>query len=141
MTQTSLAPLESTIQTTNIWLNEILERMGWKDQHRAYHALRAVLHALRDRLTVDETAALSAQLPLLIRGIFYEGWHPHGKPLKERHKEQFLAHVADAFRNDPDVDPEKVTRVVFQVMAKHITHGEVEGIKRCLPAEIRSLWE
>jgi uncharacterized protein (DUF2267 family) len=141
MTQTSLTPLESTIQTTNIWLNEILERMGWHEQHRAYHALRAVLHALRDRLSVDETAALSAQLPLLIRGIFYEGWHPHGKPLKERHKEQFLAHIAEAFRNDPDVDVEQVTRAVFQVIAKHVTRGEIESIKHCLPAEIRSLWE
>ena len=140
MSQTGLKPFDSTIQTTNVWLNDILERLGWQESYRAYHALRAVLHALRDRLTVEQAAALAAQLPMLVRGFYYEGWHPHGKPVKERHKEEFLAHVAAAFRDDPDVDPERVTRAVFQVLAKHVTAGEIESIKQSLPAELRSLW-
>ncbi len=140
MTQTSLAPFDSTLQTTNIWLNDVLERLGWQDHHRAYHALRAVLHALRDRLPVDQVAALAAQLPMLVRGFYYEGWHPHGKPVKERHKEEFLAHIAAAFRDEPDVDPEQVTRAVFQVLSNHVSSGEIEGVKRSLPTEIRSLW-
>jgi uncharacterized protein (DUF2267 family) len=141
MSQTSLTPFESTIQTTNIWFNDILERLGWgQDHHRAYHALRAVLHALRDRLPVEQSAALAAQLPMLVRGFYYEGWHPHGKPVKERHKEEFLAHIAAAFRDDPDVDPEQVTRAVFQVLSKHVSSGEIESVKRSLPTEVRSLW-
>jgi uncharacterized protein (DUF2267 family) len=140
MSQTSLAPFDSTLQTTNVWLNDVLERLGWEDQHRAYHALRAVLHALRDRLPVDQAAALAAQLPMLVRGFYYEGWHPHGKPLKERHREEFLAHIAAAFLEGPAVDPERVARAVFQVLSKHVSAGEVEAVKRCLPAEIRSLW-
>ncbi|MER3415117.1 MAG: DUF2267 domain-containing protein [Gemmataceae bacterium] len=141
MSTTGLAVFDSTIEKTNVWLNEIMERMGWTERHRAYHALRAVLHALRDRLTVTEAADLGAQLPLLIRGIYYEGWHPSGKPVKERKKEQFLAHIREAFRDDPDVDVEAIVRAVFQVMAKHITPGEIEDVQRMLPAEIRELWE
>ena len=99
-----------------------------------------VLHALRDRLPVDQAAALAAQLPMLVRGFYYEGWHPHGKPVKERHKEEFLAHIAAAFRDDPDVDPEQVARAVFQVLSKHVTSGEIDGVKRSLPTEIRALW-
>jgi len=140
VSQIGLKPFDSTIQTTNIWLNDILERLGWQESYRAYHALRAVLHALRDRLTVEQAAALAAQLPMLVRGFYYEGWHPHGKPVKERHKEEFLAHIADAFRDDPDVDPEQVTRAVFQVLAKHVTVGEIESVKQSLPTELRSLW-
>jgi uncharacterized protein (DUF2267 family) len=140
VSQTALKPFDSTIQTTNIWLNDILGRLGWQESYRAYHALRAVLHALRDRLTVEQAAALAAQLPMLVRGFYYEGWHPHGKPVKGRHKEEFLAHVAAAFRDDPDVDPERVTRAVFQVLAKHVTAGEIESVKQSLPAELRSLW-
>ncbi len=141
MTQTCLTPFESTLQTTNIWFNEIQERMGWGEDHqRAYHALRAVLHALRDRLPVDQAAALAAQLPMLVRGFYYEGWHPHGKPVKERHKEDFLSHVAAAFGDDPDVDPERVTRAVLQVLSKHVSGGEVESVKQSLPSAIRSLW-
>ncbi len=37
------------------WLNDVSERTG-EDRQIAYHAPRAGLHTLRDRLTVDETA-------------------------------------------------------------------------------------
>jgi len=140
MSQTGLTQFDCTIQTTNTWLKELTERMGWHDRRRAYHALRAVLHALRDRLTVDEVVTLGAQLPMLIRGFYYEGWHPADKPLMERKKNDFLAHIADAFRDSPDVDPEEVAREVFQLVAKHVTAGEIEGVKHCLPIELRALW-
>lgn len=140
MTQTTLTPFESTIHTTNIWLHDIQERLGWGDPHRAYHALRAVLHALRDRLPVDQAAALAAQLPMLVRGFYYEGWHPHGKPVKVRKKEEFLAHVAAAFQGDPMVDPERVAEAVFAVLAAHVSAGEIEDVKCNLPAELRELW-
>jgi uncharacterized protein (DUF2267 family) len=139
--ETHVAPFDSTLQTTNIWLNEIQKQLVWgEDHHRAYHALRAVLHTLRDRLSVDHAAALAAQLPLLIRGIYYEGWHPHGKPVKDRHKDAFLAHIAADFREDPYADPERVTKVVLRVLSKHVSCGEIEGVKASLPMEIRSLW-
>jgi uncharacterized protein (DUF2267 family) len=140
MSATGLSVFDSTIEKTNVWLNDILNRLGWQERHRAYHALRAVLHALRDRLTVTEAADLAAQLPLLIRGLYYEGWHPSGKPIKERKKEEFLDHIRAAFRGDIDVDPEEVTRAVFRVLAKHVTAGEIEDIKQMLPAEVRELW-
>jgi uncharacterized protein (DUF2267 family) len=117
-----------------------MDSMGWPDKHRAYVALRAVLHALRDRLSVDQAAALGAQLPLLVRGLYYEGWHPAGKPSKERRKEEFLAHVRQELRNHPDIDPEGAARAVFRVLAKHVSVGEVQHVKITLPEEIRTLW-
>jgi uncharacterized protein (DUF2267 family) len=140
MTHPSVAAFDSTVQTTNVWLHEIQERLGWQDTHRAYHALRAVLHALRDRLPVDQAAALAAQLPMLVRGFYYEGWHPHGKPVRERHKEEFLAHIREAFREDPLIDPEEVVQAVLHVLSRHVTSGEIERVKQSLPTEIRSLW-
>jgi uncharacterized protein (DUF2267 family) len=65
---------DRTLYKTHTWLKEIMEVLGTEDRHRAYMALRAVLHALRDRLTVEEVAQLGAQLPMLIRGLYYEGW-------------------------------------------------------------------
>ena len=140
MSQTGVAAFDSTIQTTNVWLHDIMERLGWQDRHCAYHALRAVLHALRDRLPVDQAAALGAQLPMLVRGFYYEGWHPAGTPTKDRRREDFLAHIAAAFRDDPGIDPENVARAVFQAIAKHVTPGEIKHVKIALPSEIRSLW-
>jgi uncharacterized protein (DUF2267 family) len=140
MSLTGLAAFDSTIHTTNQWLHELNAELNWMDRHRTFHVLRAVLHALRDRLSVDAAAALGAQLPMLVRGFYYEGWHPHGKPLKERKKEEFLAHVAADFKEDLRLDPEAVTRAVFRLLAQHVSTGEIEAIKHTLPAELRELW-
>jgi uncharacterized protein (DUF2267 family) len=140
MSINALAAFDSTLQTTNIWLNELMERMGWQDRQRAYHALRIVLQTLRDHLAVDQAAALGAQLPMLVRGFYYEGWHPSGKPIKHRKKADFLAPIETAFRNGPEIDAEEVVRTVFQILAKHVSAGEIEDVKNHLPREIRELW-
>jgi len=145
MSATGVAAFDSTLQTTHVWLNEICEEMGWpRDPHRAYHALRAVLHALRDRLRPEEAAGLAAQLPLLVRGIFYEGWHPAGKPIKARSADEFLTPVADAFRGEfrgePPARPADVARAVFTVLKRHVTAGEVADVIAALPGDIQTLW-
>jgi uncharacterized protein (DUF2267 family) len=131
---------DSTVHQTHQWLRDIMEEMGWEDRQRAYSALRGTLHALRDHLTVDEGAQLSAQLPMLIRGIYYEGWDPSRVPVRERHREQFLARVAEAFRGTRPVNAEHMARAVLKVLASHIAAGEGEDVRQMLPAAIRSLW-
>jgi uncharacterized protein (DUF2267 family) len=136
-----VAAFDSTLQTTHVWLNEICEEMGWeRDPHRAYHALRAVLHALRDRLRPEEAAGLAAQLPLLVRGTFYEGWHLAGKPVKTRSVEEFLAPVTDAFRGEPIARSAEVARAVFTVIKRHVSAGEVADVIAALPGDIQALW-
>ena len=139
MTQDTLSVFEHTIEITHTWLNDLMARLGWHDKQRAYKALRSVLHALRDRLTVNDASHLAAQLPMLLRGVYYEGYHPGGKPLAERKKAEFLAHVAAEFPEE-DRNVGTITQAVLQVLAKHITQGEIEKIKASLPADIRSLW-
>jgi uncharacterized protein (DUF2267 family) len=68
MSATGLEVLDKSVQTTNIWLDEIMEGIG-PDRRLAWHSLRAVLHALRDRLPLDQAAHLGAQLPIVIRGL------------------------------------------------------------------------
>jgi uncharacterized protein (DUF2267 family) len=141
MSTTGVTAFDSTLQTTHIWLNDICEELGWaRDPQRAYHALRSVLHALRDRLHPEEAAGFAAQLPLLVRGTFYEGWHPAGKPIKTRSISEFLAPVADAFRGEKPSVPEEVTRAVFAVLKRHITSGEVSDIIAALPGDVQRLW-
>ncbi|MBI2933945.1 MAG: DUF2267 domain-containing protein [Chloroflexi bacterium] len=142
VTTTSTVPglFDTTIQKTNIWLKNIMDEMGWKDRHRAYLALRGVLHSLRDRLTVEEAVDLGAELPLLIRGVYYEGWRPAGKPEKFS-KCEFLENVAGYFTNEPDVDAEKIVKAVFRVMSRMVEAGEIKDIKGSLPKEFASLWE
>jgi uncharacterized protein (DUF2267 family) len=140
MSATGLGVFDTTLHKTNSWLNDLMQVLGWPDRHKAYLALRATLHALRDRLTLDEVAQLGAQLPMLIRGFYYECWDPTGKPLRVRHKEQFLARIEQQFKGDDRVDPERVAHAVFTVLAKRVTEGEIEDVQHVLPAEIRDLW-
>ena len=140
MSLTAIGPIESTVHTTNAWLKELVEELGWHDRERAYHAMGAVLHALRDRLTVAESANLGAQLPAMIRGLYYEGWNPSGMPVKDRRKEDFLAHITAACRGHADIHPEGIAWAVFRVLQNHVSAGEIGDVKHVLPVEIRSLW-
>jgi uncharacterized protein (DUF2267 family) len=139
MSTTGLDVFDTTLQKTFVWLNDIMAELDSKDRHLAYLALRATLHALRDRLPVGEAVHLGAQLPMLIRGFYYEGWTPSGKPLKE-HRAQFLSAILGCFGAGVPPDPERVAHAVFKVLARHVTAGEIEGVKQLLPKDIRSLW-
>jgi uncharacterized protein (DUF2267 family) len=139
---TGVPAFDSTIQTTNVWLNGVAERLGGRDRDQGYHVLRAVLHALRDRLTVHEVLDLAAQLPMLVRGFYLEGRHPTAARARERRRGQFLDHIRETFRGAGALaaDPEQMARAVFEVMAEHVTPGEVRDIKGILPKGVRELW-
>ncbi len=94
MADTQVAALDHTIQQTNIWLKTLAEELHIEDRHDAYRALRSVLRVLRDRLTPERAVHLGAQLPLLVRGIYYDGWRIAGKPSDERQAGEFAALVA-----------------------------------------------
>jgi uncharacterized protein (DUF2267 family) len=132
---------DASLQKSQVWLNDLMSELEWDDKpQKTYLALRTALHALRDRLTLEEAVHLGTQLPTLIRGFYYEGWKPTGKPVKERHKSDFLDHIAVVFRNDDTVDPEKVMRAVFKVLTRHISKGEIDDVKYLLPKSLRELW-
>ena len=136
---TGIDALEHALQLTNVWLKALMRRLGTDDRHVAYLALRATLHALRDRLTVEEAAHLDAQLPMLVRGLYYEGWRPAGKPLKEHSAAAFLEHVRTEARN-PRFHPEPAVGAVFGLLADRLSAGEIEDIKSVLPRPIRAFW-
>jgi uncharacterized protein (DUF2267 family) len=138
MSTTGLAVFDATIHKTNAWLKEISEALG-SDRHRAYQALRAVLHCLRDRLIIEEAAHLGDQLPMLVRGIYFEAWRPAETPEKVRSREEFLARVATHLAQTP-IEPEEAVRAVFRVLEEHISRGEIRDVIDELPQDIRGLW-
>lgn len=140
MSNTGIDVFDTTLHKTTLWLNDLMTQMGWQDRHQAYSILRAVLHTLRDRLIVDEAVNLGAQLPMLIRGFYYEGWHPADKPLKYRHKKDFMQHVAEHFREFDEAEQDKVVGAVFRVLNHHLAEGTIDKIKQELPAELREFW-
>jgi uncharacterized protein (DUF2267 family) len=140
MSANGLEVFDATVNKTNSWLKRLMDILGWEDRHLAYLGLRATLHALRDRLTVEEAAELAAQLPMLVRGFYFEGWDPTGKPVRERHREQFLARIERELPAGVRVDPELVARAVFRVLSEQVDDGEIDDVRAILPSEIRELW-
>ena len=140
MSTTGLEAFDRTIQKTNIWLKDLMQTMATESRQQAYSALRATLHATRDRLPVEEVAQLGAQLPMLLRGSYYEGWVPARTPLKERRREQFLARIEEELRADTPTNAEDVARAVFAVIAHRVSEGEIEDVKHVIPEDIRDLW-
>ncbi len=141
MTWTGLETFDTAVQKADLWLKEIMEELNTDSRRIAYMSLRAVLHTLRDRLLVDEAVDLGAQLPLLIKGIYYDEWNPSSTPVKDRHIDDFLAHIKERYRADGQVDMEKTARAVFTVLRKRITEGELKDVKGMMPDELKSLWK
>ena len=140
MSATGLEVFDKTLQTTHTWLKEIGEILG-PDKQRCYHALRAVLTSLRDRLTVDQAAHLAAELPILVRGIYYDGYRPADVPLPLRKQDEFVTLVAKRFGNIGPVSPRTSTIAVFGVLQRHLPQPMIEKVKDALPAEIRVLFQ
>ncbi len=130
----------TTLQHTEEWLEELMRELGTSDPHLAQRALRATLHVLRDRLTPQEAIDLAAQLPMLVRGLYFEGWVPRITPIK-RSRQQFLEKVRELVdQSDPDADAEPAVRAVFRVLAKHVSAGEMGDVKQVLPHSFGSLF-
>ena len=137
----NVAAISTTVEKTNRILSEIEREMGWRDRpDQALSALRVVLHTLRDRLPLNEGANLGAQLPELVRGIYYEGWVPSRVPVK-MNKEEFIDEVRRHFiyARETEVDVERMIKVVLETMSLHLDHGEVQKVKAALPKSLAAM--
>lgn len=140
MADTGYAAFTATVDKTNRVLKEIEAAYGWPKERRnqSYAALRAVLHALRDRLPVQEAAQLGAQLPMLIRGLYYEGWNPARVPVKMG-RDEFLDRIRRDFAYEVRGGVEDLTRTVLGALRHHITDGEWEDIRSGVPSELAAV--
>jgi len=131
--------IEHSVEKTHVWLKEIAQELGVEDRVYAYRALRAVLHTLRDRMTVDVAAKFAAQLPTLIRGIYYEDWDPSRTPLPLHDVDAFLAHVASEGRMAGETEASVAVSAVARVLREHVSPGEIDGVLAVLPEKFRVL--
>ncbi|MGE5762137.1 MAG: DUF2267 domain-containing protein [Gemmatimonadota bacterium] len=132
---------ERALHKANTWLRELDDALGWGDLDATLLAMRSVLHALRDRLTPNEAVQLAAQLPLLLKGVYFDGWRPSATPRRLRTRQEFLDSVrGPLIRGVPEADAERVTRAVFRLLEGHVSGGELSDVRGVLPAEWFDLW-
>jgi uncharacterized protein (DUF2267 family) len=139
MSATGLDVFDKTLQTTNIWLDDIMEVLG-PDRRVAWHVLGATLRVLRDRLMPGLAAHLGAQLPLLVRGTYYDQWSPRAKPTDFHSADEFLAEVQRSLGDIRPVNVHEAVRAVFRTIGAHIETGQVVKVREALPKDIRALW-
>jgi len=140
MHMTGIKTLDHAPVVAAEWLNDLRKTAGLDTNSKSYMLFRTTLHALRDWLTIDEAAQLAAQLPILVRGIYYEGWNPSATPAHPRSKEDFLQRVNAAFSREPLPDVEGAVSAVFRLLKKHISGGEIDDVVQAMPKQIRQLW-
>lgn len=131
--------IQRSVEQTNRWLAELADEFE-SDRHDAYRILRAVLHALRDRISVDEAAQLGAQLPELLRGIYYAEWDPSRTPMSGDAR-AFLDRVSGEAGLSGDTEAAYATRVVMRILRRHVSAGEIEDVLAQLPRDLRAMFE
>ena len=136
MPSTGISSLDQSVNKTNAWLARVADEFGTEDRRLAYRALRAWLHALRDRLTVTVAAHFAAQLPELLRGVYYTDWSPSQVPVKFGPQEYVQRFARDAGIHDADVPQaaSAVTRAVRRQMP-----GALDEALHTLPPAFASL--
>jgi uncharacterized protein (DUF2267 family) len=139
MIMSALQNLRAAVSETEAWIDDVTQRLGWRDRERVYLVLLATLHALRDSLPQDEAIYIGAQLPPLLRGFYYGGWHP-GAHLAAKSRSAFLERIFDGVHRDPAIDVEQAARAVFAALAARLPAGELEDAKAATPQPLHGLW-
>lgn len=139
MASTGLDVFDNTVQETNIILKEIENAFGWTDRReQSYSALRVILQALRDRLPVVEAVNFAAQLPMLVRGFYYEGWQVNNVPVKMS-KEEFINRIQSEFIYSIEASIDDLVRMVLLIVMEKIDQAEAEKIRNILPSDVAEL--
>jgi uncharacterized protein (DUF2267 family) len=136
---TAIRDFSTAVQETQHWVDDFMHRLGWHDRERAYAALLAALHAIRDCLGRDEAVHVAASMPPLLRGLYFDGWHPSGH-VASRTLSTFLQRVHDGVHRDPAVDAEQVAKAAFALIAEHLPAAELESAKAATPTALHNLW-
>ncbi len=130
------APLEEGCN----WVDTVSEQLGTSYKRSGYAALRAALHAIRDSLLIGQAVRLGEQLPILIRGIYYEGWDPKKGGARVTGSSEFIEVIRHDLRGHAELtDAEATLRATFGALGQLLPVQEFEAILKVLPADIREL--
>jgi uncharacterized protein (DUF2267 family) len=142
MKLTGLDVFDLTIQRTNSWLKDLMQELNWSDRRKTYLAFRCALHALRDHLPMNDALFLGEQLPMLLRGSYFEYWDPADKPEKLNSQADFFSTLSIYLARDGEsTSPaEAVMRAVFRFFERKAQEGEIKDIRSVLPPVLEDLW-
>jgi uncharacterized protein (DUF2267 family) len=128
------------------FVSEVSRELGNDGNYQvSVRIMTAVLHAIRDILTVESSLHLISQLPLVIKGIYVSGWRLGAKEKikdKDHFIERLLLQNTKTGPNDFGTDEKALNNLmaIIRVLQRHVSAGEIEDIKAQFPLELKSLW-
>lgn len=131
--------VERSIEQANAWLGEVAAQLGTDDHGYAYRVLRGFLHTVRDRMTIEETADLAAQLPGLLRGVFFEGWRPSRAIEAYSDPGTFLDQLSKEAILHGSTEASYAAAAAAAVLRRHLAAAESDGVIDMLPPDARRL--
>lgn len=130
----------------NKFVREVATELGnAEDTEQAYRVMKAVLHTVRDILSPEESMHLVAQLPLIMKGVYVEGWHITQKD-RIRSMQEFLARLREKDERSSGRDfgnDETAThhiKCVLNVLKRHVATGQIQDMIDQFPMELAGLW-
>ncbi|WIY00534.1 DUF2267 domain-containing protein [Amycolatopsis mongoliensis] len=130
-------PFARAESTARAWLALVGRELGTDDRVLAHRVLRAWLHGVRDRLPVGPAVRFAAQLPVLLRGEFFDGWNPARVPVPGD-----VAEFCEQFAAEAGIHQSQVADAVTAVGAALDTScsaGNLGHVLAALPHPLRTL--
>lgn len=130
---------EVNLQEANGWFNELNLSMPTSSRE-TFLVFKAVLHSIRDTLNAQNATYLGTHLPLLIKGIYYEGWDPSNNPRNLSCTEDFFDIVDERYHGERIIEAVEEISAVVRFLSKKIGQDE-SWLRDFVPKELSVLWE
>jgi uncharacterized protein (DUF2267 family) len=139
VTATHRDVFEDSVDRANEWIGDLAKALVGSDRRDAYRVLAAFLHTLRDRLSCEESARLAAELPLALRGVYFEGWCPSRTPLRYRDPLEFVERIGEEAGLHGATEASCAVHAAAGVLRRHVSADGTAGIEGALPESLRLL--
>ena len=130
----------------NLFVKNLAKNLGHPNETgRTGIVLRAVLHTLRERITISESFNMMAQLPMFLKAIYVDNWKYREKPIR-LDKEEFLKEVErhqnqyGEYEFSWEKSTEDIVKLVIKELSSYIAKGEFEDIMAQLPEDIETMF-
>jgi uncharacterized protein (DUF2267 family) len=131
----------------NLFLNQLSDELNMaENKPRTLRILKAVFHAIRNRISAEESTHFIAQLPMVLKALYVDGWKIGQKTTHRSTHQDFIEDVYQlsggaegAFKRKDEV--ERYVRAVLDSLSHYISEGEMADIAAMLPPQLRPYFQ
>ncbi len=129
----------------NQFLSQLADELNMpNDKERALRMLKSVLHSLRNRISPEESSQFFAQLPMMIKAIYVDGWQIGKHQKRISNFDEFVSEVYElgggykGITFGDRMEAERAIQSVLKVLKQYISEGEFNDVLVSMPAKLQS---